>query len=458
MKSELVSSGAPVASYSRRNLPPDCIGNPFLEALDLFKQADEIIETLFSTVEVSPEIRQLPAETRDNLTRAVDQLFVPLPRDYELWRRLAKAITDSYLARTNNDPRYFSKLLNARTPVYFGARTFTSSLIILEGSSRAGKTASLHRFLQAIPSVIQHVQYKGEPFYTKQIPWIKLEFPESRADKDIPREIVSQLCTLLSLSQPSERSLTKGEFINSVARQFAVHGVGLLVLDDCEHLENYSEKERQGTFNFLFRLCATIGVAVVCVGTELLVDILASSEPLKNRSIRYPLPRWESLSDEDWSEFVQELWKIQYTSQFTPLTEKLSTRLREISGGLPGIAAPIFAEAQSIAIIRDGFDTGTEVISVEHLDAALSNVRFLNPSLPRASVESRLDSDDCARRRKTTNKTDLKVPTTVVKPDLAGRDLLAQLKAEMLAEGACVQSVLESFELQPPRDLLDYEQ
>ena len=455
MSAESPACTVPLATYKTTDIPPDCLGNPFIEALDLFRPVEQIIETLSQAVHLEPSQRLLPAGTRENLTRNVGDLFVPLPRDYDLWRRLAKAMCASYLARAKNDPRYFDKLLNSRTPVYFGAKTFKSSFIILEGASRAGKSESLDHFLQAIPSVIQHTHYNGKQFHTKQVPWIKIEFPESRADKDIPREIILQLCILLEMTPPSDSMLTKGGFINSVARQFAVHGVGLLVLDDCEHLDEYTDNQRTGTFNFLFRLCAMIGVAVVCVGTELLLKVLATSEPLKNRSIRYPLPRWESLSDQDWDEYVEALWNIQYTKSVTPLTKHLSEHLRKLSNGLPGIASPIFEEAQGIAIIRDGYERDTEDISINLLNEALTNLRLVDKEIRDATSEPPSQDNTHSESGEERRPVVPQEPAVPVLPDLQGQSFITEISSSLLKKGVAPHEVLELFNLQPPADLLE---
>lgn len=76
-------------------------------------------------------------------------------------------------------------------------------------------------------------------------------------------------------------------------------------------------------------------------------------------------------NDSEWSLFVDELWLLQWTRTFTPLTTALSDKLFDLSVGNLELAVRIFRESQRIIIGQDN-----ENITIELLEfSAASAIR-----------------------------------------------------------------------------------
>jgi hypothetical protein len=92
---------------------------------------------------------------------------------------------------------------------------------------------------------------------------------------------------------------------------------------------------------------------------------------------------------EIWPEFVSSLWRMQYTSTPSALTDGLSDQLFDLSRGLPGFAVSIYRKAQELVI-----GSGEESLTVDILHEAYLSACTLSASiLEDISIDTDLSAD-----------------------------------------------------------------
>lgn len=387
------------AVYSRRGVPDQYHGHPFIEALDLFKPDQTLVKLMKKEVYVSTKDRAASPSNRMHLLKANTGAYVPLQRDLDLWNTLKSAMGASVYARCANDPNYYIKLLNGCPIDSSCSESYKPSFTILSGVSGSGKTTAVERFLSSFPRVIQHTDYEGHQFFTKQIPWIKINFPAKKSDKSflvlILAEIYRRLeqpVDLRKIAQPSIEVLTE-----QVASLFAIHGIALLAIDNCENIINYSPGAVTETLGSLFNLYEKIGALVLFIGTEDIDLVIRSEFRAERRSLEHLVPRYGALMGSDWSRFAEATWNTQYLKDYIPLTDNAKSTLWELSFGLPGLARPIYVATQIEAIKYGKKKYGGEVLTCELL-------KYVAESAEIKSVRGKLRGSPIEQKRKASNK------------------------------------------------------
>jgi CRISPR/Cas system endoribonuclease Cas6 (RAMP superfamily) len=78
----------------------------------------------------------------------------------------------------------------------------------------------------------------------------------------------------------------------------------------------------------------------------------------------------------EWNEFMQSLWDLQHTTNFTPLTDEVKQAMYYHSMGIPDIAVKLFMHVQSKAILN-GSDEKITVSLIN--EVASQSLRLLQP-------------------------------------------------------------------------------
>jgi len=143
------------------------------------------------------------------------------------------------------------------------------------------------------------------------------------------------------------------------------HGLGLLVIDEIQHLSQAKSGGQAKMLNFFVTLVNTVGVPVVLIGTTKAKPILQSEFRQARRSSGQGALLWERLqNDVSWEIMLRSMWKNQWTQKRVELTEALKNALYDESQGIIDIAVKIYAMAQ-MKVIADG----TELITIKDIKA-----------------------------------------------------------------------------------------
>lgn len=112
------------------------------------------------------------------------------------------------------------------------------------------------------------------------------------------------------------------------------HGIGLLIIDEVQHLSLSKSGGSDKMLNFFVTLVNTIGIPVLMVGTNKAISILQSEFRQARRGSGQGDMVWSQMpKDESWDLFVEGMWEYQWTTNFTELTSEFSYLLYEESQG-----------------------------------------------------------------------------------------------------------------------------
>ena len=149
--------------------------NPFLAALPEILPRDEFLAAIRSTPGLPHSLPQMTPEERRQSLPLLASLFVPLHYMYAVYDQLYRAIRETYSTRTTMEEiRRINVLFNSREGIPYATQAASGSVLGVPG---IGKTSTIRRALETMPQVIEHTEYMGQPFYCKQVLYLRIECP-----------------------------------------------------------------------------------------------------------------------------------------------------------------------------------------------------------------------------------------------------------------------------------------
>jgi hypothetical protein len=263
-----------------------------------------------------------------------------------------------------------------------GIRPTAAGFAII-GSSGQGKTTSIESSLLLYPQVIEHANYKGTPLPLKQLVWLKLNCPFDGSTKGLCMNFFQAADAALGSTRYFKKFVTRGAtqdiLIPQMAQIASLHGLGVLVVDE---IQNLSPKSGiNSMMQFFTQVVNTIGVPIILVGTYKAMKLFSGSFSQARRNSGQGDLVMDRLEEkQEWTYFVDRLWKYQWTATPTTLTPVMSKTLYDLSQGIIDIAVKLYMLAQweVIGNLKDK----KEIIKKETLlKVADKHLRFISPML-----------------------------------------------------------------------------
>jgi len=377
------------AIYTEQKDLSEYNGNPLIEALPpIWDDSNEVIDMLSYSDGHDDGERQSGPRYRMHYVHRLFRYFQPLEQHLDIEERFSHCIRQGYLHRSPLLPDYAKSLAEGHKVIKSGSYVLpkaynpTGSGFTIIGLSGVGKTSAITRILNLYPQVIVHSRYHDTPLVMKQIVWLKLDCPHDGLVKGLCMEFfesVDRAAGTNYFELYAKRSITIDVMMKIMEQIARLHCIGVLVIDEIQHLTLAKGGGSEKMLNFLVTLVNKIGIPVVLIGTTRAMEILKSEFRQARRSSGNQGDLlWDKMkNDTSWDIFVSTMWKNQWTKTIVPVNDEFKTALYYESQGIIDIAVKLYAMAQIRAI---GLQTDTLTPNDFHIVAS-EKLGLVKPAL-----------------------------------------------------------------------------
>lgn len=345
-----------VAEY-REQIIQDYAGNPYIECLPEILSPQQVIEHLAYYPSFDSNERLLEPYMRVHLLQRLNQFFQPLEEHIRLESAISTMLRNGYLDRNPFSSSYIRKLTSG-DGVSDGSIKYQSSSaksLTLVGISGSGKSSSLAKILSLTPQLIVHSKYRGRDFSRYQVSHLRIEAPYDGSLKALCLQFFMTIDSLLGtnyMDKYGSGNKSTNVMIPIISRLLQNLGVGLLCIDEIQHLSMSRSGGRSAVLNFFTTLINTANIPIILVGTPKSLNILQNEFRQARRGLNGQGSFfWDRLKkDATWGLFLNGIWKYQWVRNSVELTDEISDILYEETQGIPDITVKLFMMTQVRAI------------------------------------------------------------------------------------------------------------
>ena len=350
-------------------------GNPLIEALPPILDIHQSKNGLSNQITFRPTDIYLDGHTRIHvISQLLDSFFQPLPRHIELESKLSIMLRQGYVGRNLANGKLNAHIQNGYERVMqgdIGVCRFehvesTAKSLAFIGCSGSGKTSSLNRILATYPKLIYHEKYN----FT-QIVFLKIDCPHDGSLKSLCHNFFREIDAALATNYV-RRYVEKRHGVETLIAIMAhianTHAIGLLVIDEIQHLSVEHSGGAERMLNFFVTLVNGISVPVIMVGTPKARSVFELDLRSARRGAGFGSILWEPLSkpsgdqeisSTEWGAFTSRLWKSQWLTKASPeISEDIRETWYDLSQGIMDVVIKLFVLSQIRAVV-----TGIERIT-----------------------------------------------------------------------------------------------
>ncbi|NBD25634.1 ATP-binding protein [Paenibacillus glycinis] len=346
----------------------------------------EIIKNLTILPSFDEAERDLEGGIRLHIIQRLYKLFQPLPIHIDIWNMVISLMYQGYIARNPLDKNYKRFIhdtgkqiinrtydLNNRTDF----RTTASSGVII-GFSGMGKTTTINRILGCIPQVIAHNSYQNHHFNHIQLTHLTLQTPHNSSLKALSLQFFMKVDEILGTNNYKKyvsRNLSVDAMLPLMGMVAHNIGLGLLVIDEIQHLQNRGVNQMM---NYFVTLMNSFGVPVVFIGTPASYSLFQNEFRIARRVTGNGEILWNNMDNRDtFRFFIQSIWKYQWNRNFTSLNEEIIQLFYEETQGISDLVIKLFVNAQRLSISSEREELTLDVIK----KTVKENFKLMKPML-----------------------------------------------------------------------------
>ncbi|ALC87388.1 transposase [Bacillus sp. FJAT-22090] len=370
----------------------DYQGNPLIEALPPMLSVNEAYSQLSYLPEYNEKERGLSNLHRYHALIRLTRFYQVVDQTLVLENRFSRLLRNGYVYRNPKNKSHAEALvemhrrLENKEPLGLppDIRKTASTLSII-GYSGMGKSSAIERILSLYPKVIIH-KY---PLNIMQVPWLKLNCPNDGSPKTLCLDFITKIDEILGTNY-FKQGLKRESlsfliiYIGQLAR---THCLGVLVIDEIQHMLTAKSEVSNSMMNFLVTLVNEIGIPMVLIGTTKAKQLLQVNFRQARRASGHGELIWEQMKmDDNWEVLMKSMWTYQWTEEKVDLTKEWLELMHDESQGIVDIAVKLFLLAQSYAM-----EEGYKKISPNMINKV--SKKYLNSMQPmlKALKEGRLE-------------------------------------------------------------------
>lgn len=375
-------------------------GNPLIEALRTAMRIEEFAQALIVRPEYDSDLTEEDDFIRELSVELVETTYTLPPDQYTLYKSCVKNIFTGYLHRNplSSETKRTQYLLATTDDYCLPPSINLSKCDSVIGLSGAGKTQSIRKCLSLLPQVIEHTEYKGQPFRQDQIVYLEFEAPSTKTQKGFILNFFQAVDDAVGTKYYKEWNKTNvvvAVLIKEAKKIAYNHFIGLIFVDEIQRCVGASEKADKATLGFIDNFFNDVGIPMIVAGTYQVTPLYRTTMSTTRRLTSGRTFYYNGfnndlyLSDESgrkvpeinrksfWSVFVDSLYHPELLINDFEFDLEFKEYLHSLTCGLPALVVRMMRLAYEEAI-----SSGTESITIGLLnDIYDDQFTMLHPAL-----------------------------------------------------------------------------
>lgn len=382
-----------------------------IEKIEPILVGEELKERMLVVPDYEESIRKESVSTRLLELNKINSFYLPSDMSVEIYTKLYLAMVRSLqkkesklaIQQRNLNGKNMRACANGIEPSFGGIIGGSDSFSII-GCSGIGKTSAIEKAIQLMGG--ENVIEVEQPF-CKIIPVISVQCPFDCSAKSMLLAILQKVDNALGTAYYENMVRAKAN-INTMlisTAQVLLNHVAVLCIDEIQNLI----KHRAGMqlVSMLTELLNESGISIVFVGTPEIKPFFESVDYLARRTLGLSYGKCEY--NEYFREFCIKLWKFQYVSNSTEITDGIINWLYQHSSGTLAHVVFLYYTAQEISILD-----GREIIDIQALESAYQRMEMLH-----MHIQPEVSMKKIASKRKKNTSVQVISETTEKKEEIA---------------------------------------
>lgn len=344
-------------------------GVPLSESLPLLEEDEgRLIKKLSNYPDFDPSKRQHSKRSRLQYLKEISTLVHPQNRHIAEYKKIDGLLNSGYYARNmyrngrihihnypigeeDNYPHTADEQVDyisqQKKMMHNAALVRNTALLAHSGM---GKTTLINSILNCYPQVIEHSEYRDQPFLFQQLVWLKLECPFDGSHKQVMKSLFKAIDRTLgtNFSETHSDRVTVDELIGNLQTLNLSLRIGFIVIDEIQRLNKVSRQASNKMLEFLVQFSNTVKVPLMYVGTLEAEEILTADLQQTRRIIGEGNFIWNPPANDstDWRSFLSILFMYQYVRCPIVLDEVILAMMHKLTKGIADFAVKLFILTQ----------------------------------------------------------------------------------------------------------------
>lgn len=339
--------------------------NLYQQGLPALRSMQQIASDLASFPHFSNAERDLPHVQRRYAVLRLRQLFIPTARNVRMAEGIDMLIRAGYDGRDPSGWQFEARQRKLSIRARFKAPATRApgcengaGCGFLIGAPGMGKTRTVEQALRIYPQKIDL------PDLPAQVSWLKLECPDKGAIRSLCLQFFDELSRVVGSTDYTalfmDRRAGEEALMHQMAMAASFHGLGLLVIDEVQHIGRVTGEEHQ-MMSFLTQLTNQLGIPVLFVGTLSMLPHIQRTGRMARRSVGPACATWMPLQNgPEWKACFKRLWQYQWTRSETSLDDELADVFFEEAGGIIDLAVKLYIAVQLRLMYRSELEESAD--------------------------------------------------------------------------------------------------
>jgi hypothetical protein len=340
------------------HLNPDFQGNPLIEVIPDLSRIQ--IQTAMSLrISCDKDERSHSAELRMQYLYRLARYFAPLRHQVDMGFDAWSLLLEGYRSRnplrrqTTVSFNELCDLISTGKSLFNDDDSFSSSPLAaaIIGTPGCGKSKSLQMLLRTFP---HHLLHHADHDQLYQLLYLWVEAPDTDGYMSLLNQIYGRLAEIAEdagLITPSLGKRTRGDLERAIAILVRKLNLGILVVDEIQHIVAGSKGIDAATMKFLTGFINRLGIPVIVIGTWPSVAVLGKEFRLSRRFSgrgSYWVRRMKN--EAIWRTFVKGLFQYQWTKENVEYEPAYGNLFYHHCQGVQDLAVKLMMLAQLDAI------------------------------------------------------------------------------------------------------------